>query len=154
MGDEQGRGELCRKRVTATLRIFAPAGQGESLLNLAADEVLQRISVVLPCAGEERYAIQSSSRSVPLLPCLKQDGISNSTLQGQYALNTVRAVYESLPADVLHEIIVVDDGSEPPLTESYLTRDVVKRFKVTIIRHARSLLSSIQPACDNQSPFM
>eukprot|EP00439_Symbiodinium_sp_Y106_P047573 s3723_g6.t1 len=83
---------------------------GDSIANLATDEVLQRISVVLPCAGE-----------------------------GQYALNTVRAVYESVPANILHEIIVVDDGSEPPLAESFLTRDVVNVYKVTIIRHAQTV---------------
>eukprot|EP00438_Fugacium_kawagutii_P025217 Skav218921 [mRNA] locus=scaffold2606:110338:113479:- [translate_table: standard] len=65
-----------------------------------------RISVVLPCAGE-----------------------------GLYALNTVRAVYESLPPGVLHEIIVVDDGTEPPLSQSYLTPDVLDTFQVTILRH-------------------
>ena len=59
-----------------------------------------------------------------------------AAVQGQYALNTVRAVYESLPADILQEIIVVDDGSEPPLAESFLTLDVVKRYRVRIIRHA------------------
>ncbi|CAE7947644.1 Pgant2 [Symbiodinium sp. KB8] len=83
---------------------------GDGIANLATDEVLQRISVVLPCAGE-----------------------------GQYALNTVRAVYESMPANILHEIIVVDDGSEPPLAESFLTRDVVNVYKVTIIRHAQTV---------------
>jgi hypothetical protein len=56
-------------------------------------------------------------------------------LQGLYALNTVRAVYESLPPGVLHEIIVVDDGTEPPLSQSYLTPDVLEKFQVTILRH-------------------
>ncbi|CAE7350723.1 Galnt3 [Symbiodinium natans] len=88
----------------------AAMGLGDNIASLATEQVLQRLSVVLPCAGE-----------------------------GQYALNTVRAVYESLPADVLHEIIVVDDGSDPPLAESFLTRDVVKRYRVTIIRHAQTV---------------
>ena len=55
--------------------------------------------------------------------------------QGLYALNTVRAVYESLPPGVLHEIIVVDDGTEPPLSQSFLTPDVLEKFQVTILRH-------------------
>ena len=57
------------------------------------------------------------------------------SLQGLYALNTVRAVYESLPPGVLHEIIVVDDGTEPPLAQSFLTPDVLEKFQVTILRH-------------------
>ena len=69
-----------------------------------------RISVVLPCAGE-----------------------------GLYALNTVRSVFESLPPGVLHEIIVVDDGTEPPLSQSYLTPDVLETYQVTIIRHAETV---------------
>ncbi|CAK9114916.1 unnamed protein product [Durusdinium trenchii] len=69
-----------------------------------------RISVVLPCAGE-----------------------------GLYALNTVRAVYESLPPGLLREIIVVDDGSQPPLSESYLTQEVLDRYGVTLIRHAETV---------------
>ena len=64
--------------------------------------------------------------------------VAKTAAQGQYALNTVRAVYESVPANILHEIIVVDDGSEPPLAESFLTRDVVNVYKVTIIRHVRA----------------
>lgn len=55
--------------------------------------------------------------------------------KGLYALNTVRSVFESLPPGVLHEIIVVDDGTEPPLSQSYLTPDVLETYQVTIIRH-------------------
>mmetsp|Transcript_87453 Transcript_87453/g.245491 ORF Transcript_87453/g.245491 Transcript_87453/m.245491 type:complete len:612 (-) Transcript_87453:53-1888(-) len=66
----------------------------------------QTFSVVLPCAGEAAYA-----------------------------LNTVRAVHETTPAEALAEIIVVDDGSTPPLSESHLTEDVQKKYGVRVIRH-------------------
>lgn len=64
------------------------------------------ISVVLPCA-EER----------------------------DLALKTVQAVYKTTPADVLHEIVVVDDGSNPPLSSTHLQPDVQRQYKVMIKRH-------------------
>lgn len=64
------------------------------------------MSVVLPCAGE-----------------------------GEYALNTVRSVFETTPSEVLREIIVVDDGTEPPLSKSHLTEDVLSRYRVRLLRH-------------------
>ena len=42
--------------------------RGDSIANLATDEVLQRISVVLPCAGEDRNSVPSEYRS-PELVC-------------------------------------------------------------------------------------
>ncbi|CAJ1373424.1 unnamed protein product [Effrenium voratum] len=73
-------------------------------------DAVQKISVVLPCAGE-----------------------------GQYALNTVRAVYETTPQSVLHEIIVVDDGTDPPLEQSFLTPEVLDKYGATILRHAETV---------------
>lgn len=66
----------------------------------------QTISVVLPCAEEQ-----------------------------EYALKTVRSIYEATPANVLAEIIVVDDGSRPPLAETVLTPEVQQRFRTRVIRH-------------------
>lgn len=68
------------------------------------------ISVVLPCA-EER----------------------------EYALKTVEAFWKETPADVLHEIVVVDDGSNPPLSETHLKPDVQKKYKVNIQRHEHTV---------------
>jgi len=64
------------------------------------------ISVILPCA-EER----------------------------EYALKTVQSVFNNTPADLLFEIVVVDDGSNPPLSETHLTHDVREKYKVKIVRH-------------------
>ena len=48
---------------------------------------MKTISVVLPCAGEKTLMVK-----------------------------TVESIYEATPADVLFEIIVVDDGSAPPIS--------------------------------------
>jgi len=64
------------------------------------------LSVVLPCAGE-----------------------------GEFALKTVKSVYESVPEEILQEIVVVDDGSQPPLAESYLDESVRTKYRVILVRH-------------------
>lgn len=68
------------------------------------------ISVILPCA-EER----------------------------EYALKTVKSVFENTPADVLQEIVVVDDGSEPPLSTTHLSPQVQSQYKVKVMRHNRTI---------------
>jgi len=68
------------------------------------------ISVVLPCAEEREYAFK-----------------------------TVKSVFESTPADVLQEIIVVDDGSEPPLSSTHLTPEVQKRYNTRVERHEKTV---------------
>jgi glycosyltransferase involved in cell wall biosynthesis len=64
------------------------------------------ISVVLPCA-EER----------------------------ELALKTVQSVFKETPPHILHEIVVVDDGSNPPLSETHLKPGVQQQYKVKIKRH-------------------
>jgi len=61
-----------------------------------------------------------------VLPCAEER---------EYALKTVKSIYETTPKDVLLEIIVVDDGSVPPLSETVLTPDVQKRYRVRVLRH-------------------
>lgn len=68
------------------------------------------ISVVLPCA-EER----------------------------EYALKTVQSVFQSTPAEVLHEIVVVDDGSNPPLSTTHLKPDVQEKYKTKVLRHEQTV---------------
>ena len=45
---------------------------------------------------------------------------------------TVESVFKATPADVLHEIIVVDDGSSPPLATSFKRS---REWKVKMLRH-------------------
>jgi len=68
------------------------------------------ISVVLPCA-EER----------------------------EYALKTAKSVFYSTPAEVLEEIIVVDDGSKPPLSKTVLNNDMQRRYKIKVLRHEQTV---------------
>eukprot|EP00928_Gymnodinium_smaydae_P019820 TRINITY_DN17631_c0_g1_i1.p1 TRINITY_DN17631_c0_g1~~TRINITY_DN17631_c0_g1_i1.p1 ORF type:complete len:736 (-),score=41.86 TRINITY_DN17631_c0_g1_i1:250-2457(-) len=68
------------------------------------------ISVVLPCAEEREYAVK-----------------------------TVKSVFENTPSDVLREIVVVDDGSNPPIAQKYLTPEVQRQYKVKVLRHERTV---------------
>lgn len=68
------------------------------------------ISVVLPCAEEREYAVK-----------------------------TVESVFKSTPPDVLLEIIVVDDGSEPPLSKTHITPDFQQRYKTKVLRHKQTI---------------
>jgi len=72
------------------------------------------LSVVLPCAGE-----------------------------GLFAKKTVQSVADSVPGGIggaiLADIVVVDDGSSPPLGEEFLTKDFQKKYPVTIVRHEKAI---------------
>lgn len=65
-----------------------------------------------------------------VLPCAEEQ---------DYALKTVQSVFEMTPADVLHEIVVVDDGSNPPLSTTFLKPDVQQHYKVKIARHEQTV---------------
>lgn len=68
------------------------------------------ISVVLPCAGE-----------------------------GLFAKKTVMSVAESVPkgigGGILQDIVVVDDGSNPPLSQEFLTPEFQKKYPLKLLRH-------------------
>lgn len=68
------------------------------------------MSVVIPCAGE-----------------------------GEYSLKTVQTVYETTPSNVLKEIIVVDDGSSPPLSTNHLGEEARRAYGVRVIRHDKTV---------------
>ncbi|KAF4657674.1 hypothetical protein FOL47_008329 [Perkinsus chesapeaki] len=64
-----------------------------------------KISVVLPCANE-----------------------------GEFMVKTAKSINEFTPAYALHEVVVVDDGSTPPL-RTLLTDEQQKDLKITWVRH-------------------
>eukprot|EP00928_Gymnodinium_smaydae_P014913 TRINITY_DN15474_c0_g1_i1.p1 TRINITY_DN15474_c0_g1~~TRINITY_DN15474_c0_g1_i1.p1 ORF type:complete len:669 (-),score=116.17 TRINITY_DN15474_c0_g1_i1:65-2071(-) len=68
------------------------------------------ISVILPCAEEREYAVK-----------------------------TVEAVFNSTPRDVLREIVVVDDGSQPPLAQSHLHESFRRQYNVRVLRHEQTV---------------
>lgn len=74
----------------------------------AAKIGIGKISVVLPCASE-----------------------------GEYTIKTVQSFCDRTPLDVLQEIIVVDDGSEPPLEN--ILKAVDQRCRLRILRHQDTL---------------
>jgi GT2 family glycosyltransferase len=63
-----------------------------------------------------------------ILPCANE---------GIYAVKTARSIGERTPVDVLEEIIVVDDGSTPPLEEYFNEhgKDVLDKYPVRFVRH-------------------
>jgi glycosyltransferase involved in cell wall biosynthesis len=70
--------------------------------------------------------LEPSTISV-VLPCLNE---SENTVQ------TVQSFCDRTPPDVLHEIIVVDDGSSPPL-EIILRQQIPDRCKLKVLRHTK-----------------
>lgn len=69
---------------------------------------MQTMSVILPCANEAMFAV-----------------------------NTARSIGKLTPKDVLEEIIVVDDGSTPPLEQFFKEhgQDVLDTYPIRFIRH-------------------
>jgi len=65
-----------------------------------------------------------------VLPCAEERDL---------ALNTVKSVFNSLPPEKLHEIVVVDDGSNPPLSATHLTPAVQQQYKVKLLRHEETI---------------
>lgn len=78
---------------------------GAVKLDILADKSVITLSVVLPCANEQRFAWM-----------------------------TAKSIAESTPSYVLKEVIVVDDGSTPPLQEKF-PKDIVESAKVKFVRH-------------------
>jgi polypeptide N-acetylgalactosaminyltransferase len=71
------------------------------------------------------YAWEPKSMSV-ILPCAGE---------GEFALKTVIAVHKETPSWLLHEIVVVDDGSSPPLKKKFITKEVQEKYNVKLMRH-------------------
>jgi len=80
-------------------------------------------------APQEALAWSPRTISV-VLPCAQES---------EYALKTVQSVFDSTPSKLLHEIVVVDDGSSPPLAKQHLTPDVQALYKVKLLRHENTV---------------
>merc|ERR550514_2335457 len=62
----------------------------------------------------------SAGTTVPALPASpKLSVVLACANEGEYAVKTATKVYDRTPSDVLEEVIVVDDGSDPPLTSTF-----------------------------------
>lgn len=64
-----------------------------------------------------------------VLPCFNE---------GEFARKTVKAVFGTVPSEALHEIIVVDDGSDEPLHRKYVNKKVQEKYRVKLLQHDKS----------------
>jgi len=78
--------------------------------------------------GAKQLEWEPKTMSV-VLPCFNE---------GDFAIQTVKAVYNSVPEDVLKEIIVVDDGSDDDLGKTVLRSKVRKQYKVKLLKHKQA----------------
>ena len=109
----QGLGILVLSNVLGGAGLFALGANaiaglhGYSLATEFSEDV-KTMSVILPCANEMMFAVK-----------------------------TARSIGELTPKEVLQEIIVVDDGSTPPLEEYFKENgaDVLEKYPVKFVRH-------------------
>jgi len=57
--------------------------------------------------------------------------------EGNFALQTVMSFCNRTPADVLQEILVVDDGSRPPMRE--VLKGLAERCRLRVLRHEATM---------------
>merc|ERR1719247_1001564 len=83
----------------------------------------------VPSASEQHELVQRGKGRFSIVPPCASEGM--------FMVNTVRSFCERTPEDLLQEIIVVDDGTEPPL-ESMLT-GIEPRCRLRYLRHKEIL---------------
>lgn len=90
-------------------------------------------------SGDTPAASDGETISV-VLPCL------NETTN---MINTVRSFCERTPSDVLQEILVVDDGSSPPLAD-LIQKEIDEKCRARVLRHetAQGLMVAKQTGGD------
>eukprot|EP00392_Amoebophrya_sp_AT5.2_P012042 g12136.t1 len=97
----------------------------------------QSENAVIPLAGEDPIpAVPLLKSMTVVLPCAGE---------GEFAKKTAESIFNSWnhklgddandPHPTLHEIIVVDDGTEPKLSESHLPESLQKDLRVKIVRN-------------------
>ena len=82
----------------------------------------------VPMAGKQVSDFLHAAPIVTMsivLPCANE---------GRFAWKTAESIAEMTPDSILHEIIVVDDGSSPPLISQF-PPDIIEKAKVKFVRH-------------------
>eukprot|EP00440_Ansanella_granifera_P000015 gb/GFBE01000016.1/.p1 GENE.gb/GFBE01000016.1/~~gb/GFBE01000016.1/.p1 ORF type:complete len:704 (+),score=101.73 gb/GFBE01000016.1/:1-2112(+) len=93
---------------------------------------------------ERQEAVSTQTTEVPKLPQLATITVVLACAgEGEYAVKTAAKVVERTPAEVLDEVIVVDDGSSQKIKDVFLQSDLGKAtlnsMRVRIIRHEKTL---------------
>jgi len=78
---------------------------GKQAINFLESQPVITMSIVLPCANE-----------------------------GRFAWKTAEAIADNTPAEILHEVVIVDDGSSPPLISQF-PKEIIEKAKVKFVRH-------------------
>ncbi|CAD7970510.1 unnamed protein product [Amoebophrya sp. A25] len=96
--------------------------------------LLKTMSVILPCAGEGEYAKKTA------------ESVYNTW-------NHAKGDDPNDPHPTLQEIVVVDDGTQPKLAESFLTEDVQKKYRIKVVRndHTVGLINAKKIGGDHAS---
>ena len=85
-------------------------------------------SVAVPMAGKMALNFLHAAPIVTMsivLPCANE---------GRFAWKTAESIAAVTPDEILHEIIVVDDGSSPPLISQF-PPEIIESAKVKFVRH-------------------
>lgn len=85
-------------------------------------------SAAVPMVGKEAVNFLESHPVITMsvvLPCANE---------GRFAWKTAESIAENTPAEILHEIVIVDDGSSPPLISQF-PKDIIEKAKVKFVRH-------------------
>eukprot|EP00929_Paragymnodinium_shiwhaense_P012807 TRINITY_DN120700_c0_g1_i1.p1 TRINITY_DN120700_c0_g1~~TRINITY_DN120700_c0_g1_i1.p1 ORF type:complete len:784 (+),score=97.92 TRINITY_DN120700_c0_g1_i1:352-2352(+) len=144
--DRSGGGRRSSSRPAASLAHASEKqdGRGDGV---AVDDVLsmslQTPSVVKAAPNSIRVETRKTRRLAAFdidstdleLPAKTISVVLPCSARGDYAVKTIRAVFESTPAGVLAEIIVVDDGSEPAIDRQHITKEMLEQYNARVIRH-------------------
>lgn len=117
---------------------LALGGYESEQADMDATDYVTSLSVVHASVGSNGFQLDPKPADLRwnpktisvILPCAEER---------DYALKTVESVFQNTPSDVLHEIVVVDDGSEPPLAQTHLTPDIQQKYKVKLLRHPQTV---------------
>ena len=114
---------------TAFVLMLAVVFRGPGPVHLEAEIPVVESHPEIPMVGKLASSDFLSSKPVVtmsiVLPCANE---------GQYSWKTSQSIAEVTPTEVLHEIIVVDDGSSPPLISQF-PKEIVEKAKVRFVRH-------------------
>lgn len=107
--------------------IQAPAAATQRAAALPDAEHSERPRGRVPLLSRHHAEVQQEAETMSIvLPCLNET---------QFVVKTVRRFCERTPQELLKEIIVVDDGSTPPLEGELQKAGIDERCRLRVLRH-------------------